>query len=250
MIFYFSGTGNTRWVAEFLANELNDRVHFIPTEVKGSMHYTLKNGERLGFVFPCYGWGVPVFVEKFIEQMEVTNVNYLYFVTTCGDDTGMTAEIFCEDVAKKGWTCNMGRAVRMPESYVCLPGFDVDSKDKEQRKLMAARERVNQIVDDIIDARGGFDTIPGPLPWAKSHIIRPFFNRFLIDARHFKINENCIGCGKCVEACPYQNVSLNENHRPQWGTVCVQCLRCYHQCPTHAVEWGVFTKKKGQYLFK
>ena len=103
MIFYFSGTGNTRWVAQFLQQELNDTLRFIPDEIGGEMHYKLKEGERLGFVFPCYGWGVPPFVERFIEQVRIEHVEYLYFVTTCGDDTGMTAEIFCDDVAKKAY---------------------------------------------------------------------------------------------------------------------------------------------------
>ena len=82
MIFYFSGTGNTRWVAQFLAQELNDTLRFIPDEIGGDMHYKLKEGERLGFVFPCYGWGVPPFVERFIEQVQIEKVDYLYFITT------------------------------------------------------------------------------------------------------------------------------------------------------------------------
>lgn len=250
MIFYFSGTGNTRWVAQFLAQELNDTLRFIPDEIGGEMHYKLKDGERLGFVFPCYGWGVPPFVERFIEQVKIEHVEYLYFVTTCGDDTGMTAEIFCDDVAKKGWTCTLGYAVQMPESYVCLPGFDVDPKEKEQQKLINAITRVNQIVDDVIDGRGGFDTIPGGFAWAKSHIIRPFFNRFLVTPKYFKTTDSCVGCGKCVQACPYQNIQLNAANHPEWGTTCVQCMRCYHQCPQRAIEWGIFTKNKGQYLFK
>lgn len=250
MLFYFSGTGNTRWVAEFLAQELNDRLRFIPDEIGGDMHYVLKDGERLGFVFPCYGWGVPPFVERFIEQVKIDNVDYLYFVTTCGDDTGLTAEIFCDDVEQKGWSCNLGYAVQMPESYVCLPGFDVDPKEKEQQKLISAITRMNQIVDDVLDKRGGFDTIPGGFAWVKSRIIRPFFNRFLVSAKYFKTNGACVGCGKCVQACPYQNIQLNHNNQPEWSNTCVQCLHCYHQCPVHAIEWGVFTKNKGQYLFK
>ena len=171
-------------------------------------------------------------------------------VCACGDDTGMTAEIFCDDVAKKGWYCTLGAAVQMPESYVCLPGFDVDPKEKEQQKLINAISRMNQIIDDVIDGRGGFDTIPGGFAWAKSRIIRPFFNRFLINPKYFKTNEACVGCGNCVQACPYQNIRLNARNHPEWGSACVQCMRCYHQCPTHAIEWGVFTKNKGQYLFK
>ena len=250
MIFYFTGTGNSKWVAEFLAQELNDQLRFIPDEMDGNMTYTLREGERLGFVFPTYGWGVPPFVEKFIEKMQVNNVTYLYFVTTCGDDTGMTAEIFCQDIARKGWKCKLGYAVQMPESYVCLPGFDVDPKNKEERKLTEVPNRLSMIVDDILDGRGGFDTIPGPMKWAKSHIVRPFFNKFLVTPKYFKTNGECTGCGTCVKSCPFNNITLTGANYPLWHERCVQCMRCYHSCPQRAIEWGWFTKGKGQYLFK
>ena len=250
MIFYFSGVGNSRWVARQLARQLNDRLLFIPDEAATSMHYSIAEGERLGFVFPCYGWGVPVFVEQFIRDMTLDGTpSYLYFVTTCGDDTGMTAEIFCDDVRRKGWECKAGWAVVMPESYVCLPGFDTDPKDKEERKITAAGSRIGTIVDSIIDGRSGFDTIPGPMKWAKSHIVRPFFNRYLITPRHFKTTGECTGCGRCAKACPYSNITIGADHRPEWGKECVQCMRCYHTCPQHAIEWGRYTRGKGQYLF-
>lgn len=252
MIFYFSGVGNSKWVAQNLAAELGDRLLFIPDEWQTLKHYTLQPGERLGFVFPCYGWGVPTFVEQFINEMTLEgNVvpSYLYFVTTCGDDTGMTAEIFSADVQRKGWECKAGWTVVMPESYICLPGFDTDSKNKEENKITAARDRISAIVSSIIDGRSGFDTIPGAMKWAKSHIVRPFFNRFLITPRHFKTTDTCTGCGKCAKACPFGNISLTEANRPQWGDQCVLCLRCYHTCPQHAVQWGPFTQGKGQYLF-
>lgn len=250
MIFYFSGVGNSRWVAQQLSQQLGDQLRFIPDEISTPMSYELRDGECLGFVFPCYGWGVPVFVERFIEQMQVSGgVKYLYFVTTCGDDTGMTAEIFCADAERKGWECKAGWAVVMPESYICLPGFDVDNKEKENEKIMSARDRVNRIIDDITDRRCGFDTIPGPMKWAKSHIVRPVFNRFLITPKHFKTTVACTSCGACVRVCPYSNISILSAQRPVWGDVCVQCMRCYHTCPQHAIEWGRFTRGKGQYLF-
>ena len=50
MIFYFSGTGNSRWVAESLGKRLEDAVEDI-TDVKiEKKEYTLPEGEILGFV--------------------------------------------------------------------------------------------------------------------------------------------------------------------------------------------------------
>ena len=44
MIFYFSGTGNTKWAAEQIALSTHDSLYYIPTELKGSCDYTLKEG--------------------------------------------------------------------------------------------------------------------------------------------------------------------------------------------------------------
>jgi ferredoxin/flavodoxin len=256
VIFYFSGVGNSLWVAKQIAKALDDNLHFIPDELLNPTQHILKNNEPLGFIFPCYGWGVPTFIEKFISMVDIQNVSYIYFVTTCGDDTGMTAENFCKDVEKRGWKCSLGYAVQMPESYICLPGFVLDSQVKKQRKYSKASLRINQIVRDISNCRTGhFDTIQGALKWAKSHIIRPFFNKVLITPRPFTSNSNCISCGKCAKECPMHNIKMLDNSKkstngkqPEWHHNCVLCLRCYHTCPTNAIQWTLFTKGKGQYL--
>ncbi len=60
MIFFFSGCGNSRHVAETLAVGLNDTLVFIPEAAReGRYEYELAEGERLGLVFPIYAWGPP-----------------------------------------------------------------------------------------------------------------------------------------------------------------------------------------------
>ena len=44
MIFYFSGTGNSKWVAEELAAKLNDNIIFIP---KAKKEYKLSENEKI-----------------------------------------------------------------------------------------------------------------------------------------------------------------------------------------------------------
>ena len=78
MIFYFSGTGNTKWAASKLASATHEDLISIAPYMRtdDSSHtlaepFILKENERLGFVFPVHGWRVPKLVREFIGRMKV-----------------------------------------------------------------------------------------------------------------------------------------------------------------------------------
>ncbi len=249
MIFYFTGTGNSEYVAKSMSNALGDECLFIPEVLDLKDTYKLKQGERLGFVFPVYSWGIPEFIIDFIKQIKVDGVSYVYFVCTCGDDTGRTKEQFVAIAGTKGWTVQLGYAIQMPNTYVCLPGFDVDSKDVVCKKTQNAATRLHEIIQHVqrYDVNI-FDTLPGTMPWFKSSVIRPVFNKVLITSKFFHTNDSCIKCRKCVTECPMHNIYFDEQQsKICWHDCCVGCLRCYHICPTNSVQFGAFTKGKGQY---
>lgn len=249
MITVFSGTGNSKAVADMLAKQLNDSVVSAMEALSLCREYILKEDEPLGFVFPVHSWGPPEIVLRLIASLRLTvKPSYIYFVCTCGDDIGKTAEIFCKSVKARGWECCAGFSVTMPNTYVCLPGFDIDSKDVQQRKIAHAASRVSEIVLRIKGREEVFDCHEGVMPRLKSFGIRPLFNKFLIDAKRFQVNSACVSCGKCIRVCPTHNIKWR-NGRPSWGNDCTMCLACYHTCPKHAIEYGNQTKNKGQYTF-
>ena len=249
MITFFSGTGNSRAVAEILAKELKDGLVPVMEVLRLNREYVLKEGEPLGVVFPVYSWGPPEVVLRMVEEIRLTaQPAYVYFVCTCGDDTGKTADIFAKVVKARGWNCDAGFSVIMPNTYVCLPGFDVDSTVVQQQKLTAASLRVKDLVGRIQQRVKGFECHEGGVPRLKSYAIRPLFNRFLMDAKRFQVTADCISCGKCIRACPTKNIKWKDG-RPAWGEDCTMCLACYHHCPKHAIEYGGQTKNKGQYKF-
>lgn len=243
MIFYFSGTGNSAWVARQLAEGQNEELLSIAMEIDRNKAYKLKEG----FVFPVYAWGPPKIVLRFIHQLKLDKPGYLFFVCTCGDDTGRTAQIFSSAVTRKGWQCVAGYSVTMPNTYVSLPGFDVDDKDIETQKVQNAVARVRFINEEITSRAQmkQYNCHEGVLPFTKSYLLRPLFNAFLMSPKPFHATEACIGCKKCEKVCPVGNITVTD--RPVWGGNCTQCLACYHVCPVHAVEYGKMTGKKGQY---
>ena len=252
MIFYFSGTGNSQWAAKIMASS-DERVVFMSPETAEET-YTLDEGERLGFCYPVHGWQPPRYVRKFIEKLKITNTegHYCYLLLTCGDNIGMTMEISRKMFNEIGIHISRTFQIQMPESYVALPGMDVDTEANECKKIDDAFDLLGEYKRALNSKIEGNDLIldKGKCPWLLSHVVGAFFNRFMITDRPFIVDNNlCKRCGKCQKACPVNNVGKNEDGTPRWkhNGKCVTCLSCYHHCPFHAINYGVFTKKHGQY---
>ena len=72
MILYFSGTGNTRWVARQIADAIGEELLYIPDLIrKGQYEYEWYVGERIGFCFPTHGWQPPGIVREFIRKLRM-----------------------------------------------------------------------------------------------------------------------------------------------------------------------------------
>ena len=251
MIFYFSGCGNSRHVAETIAAQLNDILVFIPEADRENRYdYTLAENERLGFVFPVYAWAPPKLVLDFVRKLHISvQPEYVYFACTCGDECGHTEKIFRKAIAEKGWTLSACFSMKMPETYIGMPGFKLDTEENARKKIETAEVCMRRNIPRLINRESFSEMIPGSAAWLKSYLINGSFNKFATDDRKYRVTEKCIGCGKCVKVCPLQNVTLEEG-RPKWHGHCTMCMACYHHCPVNAIQYGKGTVGKGQYYFK
>ena len=250
MIFYFSGCGNSRHVAEMLAQGLHDNLVFIPEAAREDhFDYALAEGKWLGFVFPVYSWAPPKLVLDFVKQLQLaTKPEYVYFACTCGDECGHTEKFFRKAIQEKGWELSAGFSVKMPETYVGMAGFKLDPAEKARKKMEEADATITRNIPRLLAKERFSEMMVGSFPWLKSHVINPSFNKYATDDRKYRFTEKCIGCGKCVEVCPLKNISLEDGH-PQWNGNCTMCMACYHHCPVNAIHYGKGTEGKGQYYF-
>ena len=255
MIFYFSGTGNTRWAAQQLADATGERLLFIPEELKGKCEYTLAPDERIGFCFPVHGWQPPAIVRRFIRKLTVSPCqgHFCYALVTCGDSIGRTIEMLDKDLSRTGMHTDSSFSLVMPESYVCLPFMYTDSPEREQSKISTAGQQLVQIIEHVRNRVGGLvQTKRGLTPWIFSHVIGAYFNGYMIHDRKFTVDADvCVHCGRCQQVCPTGDVRLNGDGLPTWqhDDSCTSCLACYHYCPQHAINRGKITRKRGQYFF-
>lgn len=147
MIFYYSGCGNSKFIAESLSNILKDKLIFIP-EVDRKQHYdyALEEGESIGFIFPVYAWAPPQLVLNFIQKLKFSRTDvYTYMVVTCGDNVGMTEKIFAKAVKEIGLQLQASFCVIMPNTYMIMRGMNLDKPNLAQRKVDNAKRLLPKI---------------------------------------------------------------------------------------------------------
>lgn len=249
MIFYFSGTGNSLFVAKNIARHHSEKLVSISAVVNSSdelYEYSLRDNEIIGFVYPVFAWAPPRMVLEFIEKLKLNNYqdNYIFSVVTCGGRIGNTMDVLEDCLQKKGFHLKSGFSVKMPNTYILLG--DVDSKKMQNKKLSAVDETLKNINNTIEQRTAGvFRVDKGFLPWLLTGYLNPMFNKNAIDTTRFYVNDNCTGCGICAKVCNCNNIKVNT--RPHWGKRCSQCLACIHYCPSKASQYGKGTEKKGRY---
>ncbi len=249
MILYFSGTGNSRYVAERLGALTDDTVLSL---LEADLDSEAASWNVVGLVFPVHAWGMPVVVRRFAERMAqhaAFRPLYIYMVCTCGDDMGRTDCEVRRVLAKGGHTLDAACSILMPNTYIALPGFDVDAPETIAQKMRNALPRIEQMAEIIRRRERGFsDLHPGNFPALKSYFLRPLFHAFLTGDRRFRVEQHCNRCGRCQCRCPMQNIASGTNGLPQWNGNCADCLACYHACPVRAIRYGRFSAHKGQYI--
>ena len=267
MIFYFSGTGNTRWAAQQLAAATGEQLYFIPNELKGVCQYTLAADERVGFCFPVHGWQPPHIVRQFISKLSIKtsqplHSHFTYALCTCGDSLGMAMKMFVDELAAKGIELHSCQSLIMPESYVCLPFMYTDSLEREAEKKAQAATDLKRFIEVVRERRHGYNELTiGMAPWTLSHVVGAYFNRYMISDRKFTVDADvCTHCGRCAKVCPVGDITFDGQQQnddsscalPQWhhDGSCTCCLSCYHHCPVHAINYGNITRKRGQFYFK
>ena len=253
MIFYFSGTGNSKHVAEQLAAMLGERLGAIAEAVaEGTLTFALAEGESVGWVFPTYSWGPAPVAADFASRVQLQGCcahTYCYMVTTCGDEVGETVTMFAKSLGNI--RLKAAFSVQMPNNYILLPGFDVDDKALERSKVEASAARIKAVAEAIAAQREIIDVVVGPWRRLKSRLIYPLFRRFAMSDKAFAANaEVCTRCGLCARVCPANNITLDGGSLPRWHGNCTMCLSCIHRCPVRAIEYGKATRSKGRYFFR
>lgn len=247
MVFYFSGTGNSRYAAQRIAAALGDQLLSMNDHIKAGNTSPVTTDERLVIVTPTYAWRIPRLVEDWLRRTEFPGARQTWFVMTCGGEIGNAVK-YNHALCREKRLADMGTGqIVMPENYIAM--FNAP-RAEEARQIVAKAEPDIDNAVSVIVAGQAFPAPRGSLSDCfMSGPVNPIFYTVFVKAKAFAAGDACTGCGQCVRLCPTNNITI-KNNRPVWGGNCTHCMACICRCPAEAIEYGKKSAGKPRYHFE
>ena len=247
MILYFTGTGNSRYIAKRIAEALGDELLSMNDRIKVDDTSPVASDERLVIVTPTYAWRIPRIVRDWLAETDFPCGSQAWFVMTCGSEIGNAAK-YNHALCQEKQLTYMGTAqIVMPENYIAM--FNAPQAE-EARQIVAKAE---PDIDRVISAIAANQAFPQPrsnlYDRFMSGPVNPIFYSFFVKANAFAASDACTGCGQCARLCPTNNITI-QNGKPVWGGDCTHCMACICRCPEEAIEYGKKSLGKPRYHFE
>lgn len=233
IIFYFTATGNSLYIAKQLSDE-NTELLSIPQVMK-EQRFTF-DADEIGVVYPIYGHMPPFMVREFIKHATL-NADYKFAVLTYGNRKCNAVEIWDDVAQKAGKKFDYIATIIMVDNW--LPNFDMNEQIKIDKHIP---ENLARIKGEINEQRHWHE----PVSDLEREQHQGFLDRSGIDAnigflkrseKSFVITDSCIGCGACVDVCPRGNYSMTSTGIKTQGD-CEFCFACIQNCPQRAIQFA------------
>lgn len=247
MVLYFTGTGNSKYIAERIAMALNDDILSMNDRIKAGNTANVMTGKSMVIVVPTYAWRIPRVVLSWLQQTKFPEAKQIWFVMDCGGEIGNAAK-YNQKLSKQLCLSYMGTAqIVMPENYIAMFGVP----DKAEAKLIVTKTEpmIDNVIKDIQAEREFSKPRNNMYDKIMSSAVNTIFYPMFVKADKFLATDACISCGKCVQVCPLNNVQL-KNGKPVWGSNCTHCMACICYCPAEAIEYGKKSEGKPRYTFE
>ena len=231
---YFSGTGNTKYCVEKLVSLIDENAKVIPLESEG-VEKAIGENEFIVLGYPTQFSNAPIFVRDYIKKhSSIWKGKKILCMATMalfsGDGAGCSARL----LKKYGAEIVGGLHIIMPDA-VCDSKLLKKSIEENKKIVIEADKKIETVASQIRNGKYPKEGLNifyhiaglfGQRLW--------FYGKTKNYSNKLKINNDCIGCGLCVNKCPMKNINM-ANGKPVAGDQCTMCYRCISTCPNKSI---------------
>jgi len=231
-IYYFSGTGNSKFVAKQIEKHyvnLREEVSLFSIE-EGTV---VKDYDLIIIGGPIYAGNVPeklikwVFrnIPKTIEGKAIT------FTTSAGLQNAFGNGSISTKLSKRGYKILGQLQYELPRNYY-FEKYEMTTKEQNNTLFENVKSSIhNDLI--AIDYKNGDYFKTKTLGIDLLAETMSIMTRFM--GKSFSVNSDCTKCLKCVKSCPTKNIVLKD--KISFKLRCMMCTRCIHNCPENAIMY-------------
>jgi ferredoxin len=240
VMIYFSGTGNSKHIAELFSKKMNIGCYSIEDQTDFSK--LIEENETIAFCYPIYASRVPRILREFVAKYKslLKNKKLIIFCTQVGF-SGDGARVFTDMFERGSMDVVYAEHFNMPNNINNIFIFPLGSKDSNAKCVAKAENTLDKVCKNIKTGkvvRRGFNFISIALGLIQGVFAEKMEESGKASAR---IDIDCNKCGICVRICPMKNLKFDKNNVVAEGN-CTLCYRCINKCPQKAIS--IYTRKK------
>lgn len=205
MILFFTGTGNSRYIARRIADSLGDELLDMNKRIKAWDTSEINTEARLVFVVPTYGWRIPRIVEKWIDETRFSGAFKVWFVMDCGGEIGDADKYIRRLCSRKSFDYMGVKQIVMPENYVAM--FGVPNAEQAARIIEKAQPDITDASETIKAEKKFAQPRRNAYDKLMSDIVNPVFYKFFVKADAFTAMTSASGAAS-VQKCA-RSTTLN-----------------------------------------
>jgi flavodoxin/ferredoxin len=249
LILFFSETGTTNKIAEYIKNGLTDQGHLVNVyNMNDSNPPDPRDFDVIGIGSPTYVFRTPFLVKDFVNSLpNLSGKKFFTFVLygTFQGDSGnwIRKKMKMKGAKDLGYFKSHGADYfigYVKHGYLFSPNSPTDN-EKQGAILFG-----HILADRIKKANWEVEPMDPSPQWVyrlERHLTSRIYAKHIY-SRLFFANKTCDSCGICWNVCPTQNIKEDPNGFPSWGRECLFCARCEITCPKDAItspyDWLVF----------
>ncbi len=244
VVIYFSGTGNTRFIAKKFSKIMDCKSYSIEEDVDFTK--IIAESSTIALCYPIHFSQSPLmfmdFVSKYKNEFKGKKIISLCSQQCYSGDGARSIVDLLEDVE-----VIYAEHFNMQNNITCMPIYYKLTKRNNERCLKHTCKKIKKVARDINRGKvklKGFNDFSKML--GKTQHLSPE-SIAKKQAKAVKIRDNCVLCEKCVKCCPTKNLSTN-NSSIVADNKCTFCMRCVNTCPTKSISVLLHGNVKEQYL--
>lgn len=259
-MYYFSGTGNTLFVAKELQKRLPDSKLIPIVSLLDGKPISVES-ESVGLVFPLHGMTLPVPFQMFLRKADLSKVKYLFAICNRGG-TKCFAFRKIERIVKR--RLNLQVILSMPNNDPKFETYPLPTPEEFAKYESDVRAKLDAVFgriqnrEEFSEKDTTFIDFSVPFPLNKLLERLVLFGMWSVNnlglKDYFYADNKCTGCGSCAKACPSGKVKMIDG-APMWGdsVKCFFCYACVTYCPAQSVQiaskWYMksYTQQNGRY---